>query len=228
MATTTTGTAAGDAPGHGGTALVGDHSHGAGTPQRSRAERVRSFDVADFPIPGGREEDWRFTPMDRLHDLHDGAQPSAARPRWTSTRPRAHGSRRSAGTTTGWAGRRPRGPRGGRRLVGFSRRRGDRARRGGLERPSTISVPGRGGTTFAHVTVIAERGSSGDRRARPHGSGPSRQRRAGRRRRRAVAPGLHPGLGRRRRAPVRRSAPGSAGTPRLKHVVVTWAATSSG
>jgi len=38
-------------------------------PDQSRAERKTSFDVADFPIPGGREEDWRFTPVDRLAGL---------------------------------------------------------------------------------------------------------------------------------------------------------------
>ncbi|MFG2635349.1 Fe-S cluster assembly protein SufD [Streptomyces sp. NPDC048362] len=31
-----------------------------------------SFDVADFPVPHGREEDWRFTPLERLRGLHDG------------------------------------------------------------------------------------------------------------------------------------------------------------
>ncbi|MEO7130999.1 MAG: Fe-S cluster assembly protein SufD [Dermatophilaceae bacterium] len=38
-------------------------------PDASRAERVASFDVADFPMPTGREEDWRFTPVKRLRNL---------------------------------------------------------------------------------------------------------------------------------------------------------------
>jgi Fe-S cluster assembly protein SufD len=38
-------------------------------PDQSRAERTTSYDVADFPIPGGREEDWRFAPVDRLGAL---------------------------------------------------------------------------------------------------------------------------------------------------------------
>jgi Fe-S cluster assembly protein SufD len=38
-------------------------------PDQSRAERRTSYDVADFAIPGGREEDWRFTPVDRLGGL---------------------------------------------------------------------------------------------------------------------------------------------------------------
>ncbi|MFE2379838.1 Fe-S cluster assembly protein SufD [Streptomyces misionensis] len=31
-----------------------------------------SFDVANFPVPHGREEEWRFTPLERLRGLHDG------------------------------------------------------------------------------------------------------------------------------------------------------------
>ncbi len=38
-------------------------------PDESRAARTRSFDVADFPVPNGREEEWRFTPVDRLGGL---------------------------------------------------------------------------------------------------------------------------------------------------------------
>lgn len=50
------------------------HGHGGGSgaadvPVQSRAERVSSFDVADFPVPTGREEEWRFTPLDRLGGL---------------------------------------------------------------------------------------------------------------------------------------------------------------
>ncbi|RNI24648.1 Fe-S cluster assembly protein SufD [Flexivirga caeni] len=41
----------------------------AAVPEKSRAERTASFDVADFPMPHGREEDWRFTPVDRLTGL---------------------------------------------------------------------------------------------------------------------------------------------------------------
>ncbi|WP_068421325.1 Fe-S cluster assembly protein SufD [Janibacter terrae] len=47
------------------------HTHSAETlvPDQSRAERTRSWDLADFPVPQGREEDWRFTPVGRLTDL---------------------------------------------------------------------------------------------------------------------------------------------------------------
>jgi Fe-S cluster assembly protein SufD len=40
----------------------------------SRLHERQSFDPADFPVPAGREEEWRFTPLRRLRHLHeDGA-----------------------------------------------------------------------------------------------------------------------------------------------------------
>ena len=33
-----------------------------------------SYDVADFAVPTGREEEWRFTPLRRLRDLHKSAE----------------------------------------------------------------------------------------------------------------------------------------------------------
>jgi Fe-S cluster assembly protein SufD len=38
----------------------------------SRLHPPGSFDLADHPIPTGREEAWRFTPLKRLKGLHDG------------------------------------------------------------------------------------------------------------------------------------------------------------
>src|SRR6476660_517682 len=38
-------------------------------PDQSRAERKTSYAVDDFAVPGGREEEWRFTPVDRLSSL---------------------------------------------------------------------------------------------------------------------------------------------------------------
>jgi Fe-S cluster assembly protein SufD len=39
----------------------------------SHLHPVGSFDVADFPVPTGMEEIWRFTPLKRLRGLHDDA-----------------------------------------------------------------------------------------------------------------------------------------------------------
>lgn len=38
-------------------------------PEQSRAEWRTSYDVADFDIPTGREEGWRFTPISKLQGL---------------------------------------------------------------------------------------------------------------------------------------------------------------
>ncbi|WP_029287634.1 Fe-S cluster assembly protein SufD [Cellulomonas sp. HZM] len=50
------------------------HTHGVGAtvPEASRAARPTSFDVADFPVPTGREEEWRFSPIARLAPLFAG------------------------------------------------------------------------------------------------------------------------------------------------------------
>ena len=60
-----------------------EHSHG-GTPKRevtvpqsSRGDRFTSYDVDAFEVPGGREEDWRFTPLKRLNGLHNGTAVAA-------------------------------------------------------------------------------------------------------------------------------------------------------
>lgn len=50
------------------------HTHGrGGVPASSRAARLASFDVADFPVPTGREEEWRFAPVARLAPVLDAA-----------------------------------------------------------------------------------------------------------------------------------------------------------
>jgi Fe-S cluster assembly protein SufD len=42
-------------------------------PADARVSAPASYDVADFPVPHGREEEWRFTPLERLRGLHDGS-----------------------------------------------------------------------------------------------------------------------------------------------------------
>ncbi len=39
----------------------------------NKGELFTSFDVTAFEVPGGRDELWRFTPLKRLHGLHDGS-----------------------------------------------------------------------------------------------------------------------------------------------------------
>ncbi|WP_432836839.1 Fe-S cluster assembly protein SufD [Dactylosporangium sp. CA-092794] len=51
-------------------------------PPKTRAQQVRSFDVADFPVLTGREEEWRFTPLKRLRGLGSAtAGPGATAPK---------------------------------------------------------------------------------------------------------------------------------------------------
>ncbi|WP_328296000.1 Fe-S cluster assembly protein SufD [Kineococcus sp. NBC_00420] len=51
---------------------TGAHSHGGGTvPEASRAERRTSFDVADFVVPTGREEEWKFSPLREFGPLFE-------------------------------------------------------------------------------------------------------------------------------------------------------------
>ena len=42
-------------------------------PVQTRSERPSSFEPADFGVPTGREEEWRFTPLHRLRHLHEDA-----------------------------------------------------------------------------------------------------------------------------------------------------------
>jgi Fe-S cluster assembly protein SufD len=50
----------------------------AHAPAKTKAQALRSYDVADFPALTGREEEWRFTPLKRLRGLAsaDGAAPA--------------------------------------------------------------------------------------------------------------------------------------------------------
>jgi Fe-S cluster assembly protein SufD len=42
----------------------------------TRLHEHRSYDPADFAVPGGREEEWRFTPLARLRGLHTDEPPA--------------------------------------------------------------------------------------------------------------------------------------------------------
>jgi Fe-S cluster assembly protein SufD len=55
-----------------GSTTAGSIAVAAESTVATRMSAPPSFDVADFPVPHGREEEWRFTPLDRLRGLHDG------------------------------------------------------------------------------------------------------------------------------------------------------------
>ncbi|MFF5575341.1 Fe-S cluster assembly protein SufD [Streptomyces luteogriseus] len=55
-----------------GSTTAGSIAVAAESTVATRMSAAPSFDVADFPVPHGREEEWRFTPLERLRGLHDG------------------------------------------------------------------------------------------------------------------------------------------------------------
>ncbi|MQW75078.1 Fe-S cluster assembly protein SufD [Nocardioides sp. dk4132] len=57
------------------------------TPVDSHLHPEGSFDVSDHPVPTGREEIWRFTPLKRLRDLHGEAVYGAGATQLTWTTP---------------------------------------------------------------------------------------------------------------------------------------------
>jgi Fe-S cluster assembly protein SufD len=68
-------------------AVAGERLSGPGSPPlTSAAERLASFDAAHFPVPTGREEEWRFTPLRRMQPLLEDA-PSDSHLKWTTDLP---------------------------------------------------------------------------------------------------------------------------------------------
>jgi Fe-S cluster assembly protein SufD len=68
-------------------AAAGERLSGPGSPPlRSAAERLSSFDTNAFPVPTGREEEWRFTPRRRMTRLLEDV-PSEAHLKLTSDLP---------------------------------------------------------------------------------------------------------------------------------------------
>lgn len=140
------------------------HGHGAGAvPARSRAERRASFEVTDFEVPSGREEDWRFTPLDRLHDLHTGSAATGHAPKVAVH----HGP----GVTYEPAERAD--PRLGRagipqdRVAAQAWSSSERAdvvvigRDAVPDQPVHVTVAGGGGLAYGHLAVLVEREASG-------------------------------------------------------------------
>ncbi|MEU6732937.1 Fe-S cluster assembly protein SufD [Streptomyces physcomitrii] len=56
-----------------GSTTAGSIAVAAESTVATRMSAPPSYDVADFPVPHGREEEWRFTPLERLRGLHDGS-----------------------------------------------------------------------------------------------------------------------------------------------------------
>ncbi|MFD7440228.1 Fe-S cluster assembly protein SufD [Streptomyces sp. NPDC059909] len=61
-----------------GSTTAGSIAVAAESTVATRMSAPPSYDVTDFPVPHGREEEWRFTPLDRLAGLHDGTAVATA------------------------------------------------------------------------------------------------------------------------------------------------------
>ena len=61
--------------------MTDNHVAGAVETVESHLHPVPSYDLADHPVPTGREEVWRFTPLRRLRGLLDG-EPSDGHLKW--------------------------------------------------------------------------------------------------------------------------------------------------
>ncbi|MET8016450.1 Fe-S cluster assembly protein SufD [Streptomyces decoyicus] len=69
----TLGSARAGGPAPAGSTTTGSLAVAAESTVATRMSAPPSYDVADFPVPHGREEEWRFTPLARLKGLHDGS-----------------------------------------------------------------------------------------------------------------------------------------------------------
>ncbi|WP_328387773.1 Fe-S cluster assembly protein SufD [Streptomyces sp. NBC_00400] len=67
------GSARAGGPPAAGSTTTGSLAVAAESTVATRMSAPPSYDVADFPVPHGREEEWRFTPLARLKGLHDGS-----------------------------------------------------------------------------------------------------------------------------------------------------------
>ncbi len=124
-------------------------------PADGRVVQVRSRDVDAFARITGREEEWRFTPLARLHGLHDGTADLDGKLEVTVDAP--------AGVTVEEIG--PEHPLVGSVLVPADRSAALAMRdftagtlvsvpqEAQLEGPVTVSLAGTGGTSYGHVVV---------------------------------------------------------------------------
>ena len=130
---------------------------GLDTKPLSTLHEHASYDVADFPVPTGREEKWRFTPLRRLRDLHKGVAADGKVLVEASAAP---------GVTVETAGRDD--PRVGRAYVPSDRVSAQAytaftqatvvtvPKEAEVAEPVVLTMRGEGGVAYGHTTVIVE------------------------------------------------------------------------
>ncbi len=130
-------------------------------PDKSRGARPTSFAVADFPVPGGREEEWRFTPVDRLGRLL-ADEASEGELDWDSTLPDGVALSEITTEQARELGIMPPGDRPAALAVEHADARhlavpADAQ----LEAPVRVRLSGQGGRVWGHLVVTAGRFSKG-------------------------------------------------------------------
>jgi Fe-S cluster assembly protein SufD len=125
----------------------------------TRLHEQRSYDPADFPVPAGREEEWRFTPLRRLRGLHTGTPPAPTGTVAVETDPAPEVKIFSAERSVANAGRTfiPADRVSARAYASF-----DEATvitvpaEADASRPTFVTVTGSGGAGYGHLLVQAE------------------------------------------------------------------------
>jgi Fe-S cluster assembly protein SufD len=125
----------------------------------SRLHEHRWYDPADFAVPGGREEEWRFTPLRRLRGLHTDSPPAPTATVTVETDPAPEVKIISAERSVANAGRTfiPADRVSARAYALF-----DEATvitvpaEADASRPTFVTVTGSGGAGYGHLLVQAE------------------------------------------------------------------------
>jgi Fe-S cluster assembly protein SufD len=125
----------------------------------TRLHERRSYDPADFGVPSGREEEWRFTPLRRLRGLHTDAPPAPTATVAVEVDPAPEIKTFSAERSVAHAGRTfvPAD-----RISAQALASSDEATvitvpaQADASRPTIVTVKGHGGAGYGHVLVQAE------------------------------------------------------------------------
>jgi len=125
----------------------------------SRLHEHRSYDPADFAVPAGREEEWRFTPLRRLRGLHTDNPPAPAGPVTVDVDPAPEVKISTAERAGGLPGRSfiPADRVSARAYASFAEATVITVpAEADASRPTVVTVTGDGGTGYGHLLVQAE------------------------------------------------------------------------
>jgi Fe-S cluster assembly protein SufD len=125
----------------------------------SRLHERRSYDPADFGVPSGREEEWRFTPLRRLRGLHTDNPPAPTETVTVEVDPAPEVKTFSAERSLVHAGRTfiPADRVSARAYASFQEATVVTVpAQADASRPTVVTVTGDGGTGYGHLLVQAE------------------------------------------------------------------------